>query len=55
MINPDAHVWAGFEDVRYGVAIARKGWLTAADVLNTLDTDGIRAWLRDRTPSPMAG
>ncbi len=36
-INPDAHSAEGLEDVAYGVGIARKGWLTAADVLNAAD------------------
>ncbi len=34
-INPDAHDTEGLKDVWYGVQIARKGWLEAADVLNT--------------------
>jgi DNA polymerase (family X) len=34
-INPDAHTRDGLSDVRYGVGIARKGWLSAADVVNT--------------------
>ena len=34
-INPDAHDAEGLKDVWYGVQIARKGWLEAADVLNT--------------------
>ena len=27
-INPDAHTVAGLADLRYGVMIARKGWLS---------------------------
>lgn len=34
-IGPDAHTIKGLEDFRYGVAVARKGWLTAGDVVNT--------------------
>ncbi len=33
-IGPDAHDPAGLADVRWGLGIARKGWATAADVLN---------------------
>lgn len=33
-INPDAHSVAGLRNVRYGVGIARKAWLTADDVVN---------------------
>jgi DNA polymerase (family 10) len=35
-INPDAHTIGGLLDVRYGVGIARKGWLEKKDVINTL-------------------
>jgi DNA polymerase (family X) len=34
-INPDAHAIEELDAVRYGVGIARKGWLTAEDVANT--------------------
>jgi DNA polymerase (family 10) len=37
-INPDAHTLAGLDDMRYGIAVARKGWLSAADVLNAMET-----------------
>ncbi|HTX20101.1 MAG TPA: DNA polymerase/3'-5' exonuclease PolX [Bacteroidota bacterium] len=36
VINPDAHVVDGLKDVRYGVGIARKGWLEKNDLLNTM-------------------
>jgi DNA polymerase (family 10) len=35
-INPDAHDLEGLRDVRWGVAIARKGGFSPADVLNAL-------------------
>ena len=34
-INPDAHDTDGLRDFWFGVQVARKGWLSAADVLNT--------------------
>ena len=34
-INPDAHNTDGLRDFWFGVQVARKGWLGAADVLNT--------------------
>lgn len=37
-INPDAHVVTGLKDVRYGVGIARKGWLVKKDIVNTLNS-----------------
>jgi DNA polymerase (family 10) len=33
-INPDAHTIDGLRDVRYGVGIARKGWLERVHILN---------------------
>ncbi len=33
-INPDAHNVDGLKDVRFGVGIARKGWLETKDVVN---------------------
>ncbi|MFM8830919.1 MAG: histidinol-phosphatase, partial [Spartobacteria bacterium] len=35
-INPDAHSTAGLQDLLFGVGIARKGWLTKNDIINTL-------------------
>jgi DNA polymerase (family 10) len=35
VINPDAHSEAGLDDLEYGVSVARRGWLTKADVANT--------------------
>jgi DNA polymerase (family 10) len=36
VINTDAHATDHFELMRFGVATARRGWLTRRDVLNTL-------------------
>ncbi|MEI7591217.1 MAG: PHP domain-containing protein, partial [Deltaproteobacteria bacterium] len=46
VINPDAHSTAGLQDVALGVGIARKGWLTKADVINTLPLSRISAVLQ---------
>ncbi len=35
VINPDAHSPGGLDDLVYGVSVARRGWLTKADVWNT--------------------
>ena len=47
-IDPDAHVISGLDDMRFGVGIARKGWLRASDVLNTLKTDALLDFFRGR-------
>jgi DNA polymerase (family 10) len=39
VINTDAHQPKHFLNMGYGVATARRGWLTAADVMNTLPRD----------------
>ncbi len=48
-IDPDAHSVAGLDDMHYGVGIARKGWLSAADVLNTRSPEELLAFLKRRT------
>lgn len=47
-IGPDAHSPAGFDNLEIGVAIARKGGLTATDVLNTRGVDAVQAFARGR-------
>lgn len=44
-INPDAHSIAGLSDTFYGVGIARKGWLTKEDIINTRPLKEIRKFL----------
>ena len=36
VINPDAHSPGGLDDLEYGIFVARRGWLTKADVWNTV-------------------
>lgn len=47
-INPDAHSVPEIGNVKYGVGIARKGWLEAADVINTKTLAEFRRWLKSR-------
>ncbi len=42
-INPDSHNAAGLYDYRYGVGIARKGWLRRSDVINAMNTAEVRS------------
>jgi DNA polymerase (family 10) len=44
-INPDAHTVEGLNDVRYGVGVARKGWLGKSDVLNARPLGGVMEYL----------
>lgn len=45
-INPDAHSTESLDYVRYGVVMARKGGLEAADVLNTHTVDEVQQMLQ---------
>ena len=47
-IDPDAHVIGGLDDMRFGIGIARKGWLRASDVLNTMTTDNLLDFFKNR-------
>lgn len=44
-INPDAHAMEQLPYVRWGIAAARKGWLTAAQCLNAKSLDDFTLWL----------
>jgi len=48
VISSDAHDVDGFDVLRFGVATARRGWATAADVLNTRSADELLRWARQR-------
>ena len=47
-IGPDAHSVHGLDNMQLGVSIARKGWLSADDVLNTRTADQVLAFARAR-------
>jgi len=46
VISTDAHARGAFGRLRWGVLVARRAWLTPADVLNTQPFDAMRASLR---------
>ena len=46
VINPDAHRTERLQDLWFGIGIARKGWLTKADVMNCLPLVKIERELR---------
>lgn len=46
VISTDAHSVTALDDLRWGVDMARRGWLTSEDVLNTLDADRFRQAVR---------
>jgi len=44
-VNPDAHHADGLADMKYGLNIARKGWLEAPDVINCMGMREMEAFL----------
>ncbi len=46
VIDSDAHNSEGFDELRWGIAMARRGWITKADVLNTLEWEELRKRLK---------
>ncbi len=50
-IHPDAHSIPDLDNIRYGLGIARKAWLSPDQVLNTRSATEIAAWLEHRKAS----
>jgi DNA polymerase (family 10) len=49
-IGTDAHSIGGLGLMAFGVATAARGWVTKADVLNTLSPAKIRSWVKSQRP-----
>ena len=47
-VSSDAHSVKDFDYMQFGIGSARRGWLTAADVLNTRPLDELRQLLAER-------
>lgn len=45
-INTDAHAVDQMDMMRYGVSVARRGWATARDIVDTMEYNGCKDWLR---------
>ena len=52
VINTDSHHTSHMEKMRYGVLQARRAWLTANDVLNTLPADQFASAMKHDWPRP---
>ena len=46
VISTDAHSVRGMENFRWGVDMARRGWVRKGEVLNTRDVDAFREAVR---------
>jgi DNA polymerase (family 10) len=55
VISTDAHTTRGLEAMRYGVQMARRGWLEKKDVINTLPVEKLLAALRPKDGSASNG
>ncbi|MBP9814601.1 hypothetical protein KBC80_05455, partial [Candidatus Woesebacteria bacterium] len=44
-IDTDAHAVEHMELMRYGVSVARRGWATKRDIINTLSYNDFKSWL----------
>lgn len=47
-VNSDAHTTRDFDNLRFGVGQARRGWLESRDVLNTRGLEALKPLLRRR-------
>jgi len=54
-VSPDAHRTTDLDNVRHGIAVARKGGLTRGDVINCRDRDGVLEFFRERRARAAAG
>ncbi len=48
VISTDAHTTRGLQAMRYGVQMARRGWIEKKDVINTLSLEKLLASLREK-------
>jgi DNA polymerase (family 10) len=47
-INTDAHTIGQLDHMRFGVSVARRGWLTPGEVLNTWPEKQLLSWLEQK-------
>ena len=45
-VNPDAHHVDGFQNLHFGIRVARKGWLRREDILNCRSSQEISEWMQ---------
>jgi DNA polymerase (family 10) len=48
VISTDSHSTANLSHIRYGVTMARRGWLEKKDVINALPVEGFLKALRPK-------
>jgi len=55
VISTDAHTTRGLQAMRYGVQMARRGWIEKNDVINTLSLEKMLVGLREKPGAPTQG
>ena len=50
VVDTDAHAPVHFDNMRYGIAMARRGWAEAGNVLNTRSYMKLQEWLTRDEP-----
>jgi DNA polymerase (family 10) len=55
VISTDAHTTRGLLAMRYGVQMARRGWIEKKEVINTFSTEKLLATLRAKPGASSAG
>jgi DNA polymerase (family 10) len=49
-IDTDAHAMLGLDEIGLGIAVARRAWVEAKDVINCLSVKQLRQFLRNKRP-----
>jgi DNA polymerase (family X) len=55
VISTDAHTTRGLQAMRYGVQMARRGWIEKRDVINTLSLEKLLAGLKEKPSAATQG
>lgn len=46
VVNTDSHAVGHMDNMKYGVSVARRGWCTKKDILNTLSYSDLASWMK---------
>ena len=50
-VNTDAHSLLDLQQMKWGITVARRGWLEPSDIINTLNLDQFFDWKNGRQES----
>jgi DNA polymerase (family 10) len=48
VINSDAHAVTELSNMPYGVTVARRGWCTTRDIINTYSVNDVDEWMKNK-------